>query len=333
MPFTLQAERSADQPVVRQANCPTSQLAGFPTGQSAGQPENRQTDKQAQQPVGRYADRQTDRQDRLPTGQQVINDIKREERMKKEPLFIAFSTQKGGAGKTTLTVLMASYLYYVKGYDVAVVDCDYPQFSIKDMRERDLKNIERNPYLRKLAYDQFRHIGKRAYPIVGSRPDKAMEAVKPFIESATPPDFIFFDLTGTVNNLDLIRTVATMDYIFCPIAADRFIMESSLKYASIINDTLVTTGKSNIKGIRLLWNMVDKREKTDLYDIYDKVIAGMGLEVLHTSLPDSKRFRKEGSEEGDRPFFRSTLLPPDKVLAKGSGIEALAEEILSIVKR
>lgn len=34
--------------------------------------------------------------------------------MKKEPLFIAFSTQKGGAGKTTLTVLMASYLYYVK---------------------------------------------------------------------------------------------------------------------------------------------------------------------------------------------------------------------------
>ena len=237
--------------------------------------------------------------------------------MKKEPLFIAFSTQQGGAGKTTLTVLMASYLYYVKGYDVAVVDCDYPQFSIKDMRERDLKSIERNPYLRKLAYEQFKRIGKRAYPIVGSRPGNAIETVRPFVESATPPDFIFFDLTGTVNNLDLIRTVATMDYIFCPIAADRFIMESSLKYASVINDTLITTGKSNIKGIRLLWNMVDKREKTDLYDIYDKVIAGMGLEVLNTSLPDSKRFRKEGSEEGDRPFFRSTLLPPDKALAKG----------------
>lgn len=29
--------------------------------------------------------------------------------------------------------------------------------------------------------------------------------------------------------------------------------------------------------------MDDKREKTDLYDIYDKVIAGMGLEVLDTS--------------------------------------------------
>lgn len=253
--------------------------------------------------------------------------------MKKEPLFIAFSTQKGGAGKTTLTVLTASYLYYVKGYDVAVVDCDYPQFSIKDMRERDLKNIERNPHLRRTAYEQFRRLGKRAYPIACSRPDKVAETVRPFVESDTPPDFIFFDLTGTVNNLELIRTVAMMDYIFCPIAADRFIMESSLKYAGIINDTLVTTGKSNLKGIRLLWNMVDRREKTELYDLYDKVIAGMGLEVLKTSLPDSKRFRKEGPEEGDRPPFRSTLLPPDRTLAKGSGIDALVEEILGIVKR
>ena len=31
--------------------------------------------------------------------------------MEKETLFIAFSTPKGGAGKTTLTVLVASYLH------------------------------------------------------------------------------------------------------------------------------------------------------------------------------------------------------------------------------
>ena len=50
--------------------------------------------------------------------------------MEKKSLCVAFSTQKGGAGKTTLTVLVASYLHYVKGYDVAVVNCDYPQHSI-----------------------------------------------------------------------------------------------------------------------------------------------------------------------------------------------------------
>ena len=55
----------------------------------------------------------------------------------KETKFIAFSTQKGGAGKTTLTVLTASYLHYVKGLSVGVVDCDFPQFSIMDMRKTE----------------------------------------------------------------------------------------------------------------------------------------------------------------------------------------------------
>lgn len=32
--------------------------------------------------------------------------------MKMKPVFIAFSTQKGGVGKTTFTVLAASYLHY-----------------------------------------------------------------------------------------------------------------------------------------------------------------------------------------------------------------------------
>ena len=59
--------------------------------------------------------------------------------MGKKNVCVAFSTQKGGAGKTTLTVLIASYLYYMKGYSIAVVDCDYPQYSIVRMRERDIR--------------------------------------------------------------------------------------------------------------------------------------------------------------------------------------------------
>lgn len=252
--------------------------------------------------------------------------------MEKETLLVAFSTQKGGAGKTTLTVLMASYLHYVKGYSVAVVDCDYPQFSIKDMRERDMRNVANNPYLKKLAYEQFtRTNGKRAYPVLESRPEEAIVTVRRILETETPPDIIFFDLPGTVNNHGVIRTIATMDYIFCPIAADRVVMTSSLTFAGLVNDTLVSTGKSNIKGLYLLWNMVDGREKTDLYDVYEKVAGEMGLNILRNNLPDSKRFRKEGSEEGGRAPFRSTLLPPDRQLIRGSNIDSLADEMLSLM--
>ena len=54
----------------------------------------------------------------------------------KTPLYVAFSTQKGGVGKTTFTVLAASYLYYLKGYDVAVVGCDYPPHPLAGVRKR-----------------------------------------------------------------------------------------------------------------------------------------------------------------------------------------------------
>lgn len=49
--------------------------------------------------------------------------------MSKRCTFIALSNQKGGVGKSTMTVLLASYFHYVKGKNVAVIDCDYPQFS------------------------------------------------------------------------------------------------------------------------------------------------------------------------------------------------------------
>lgn len=32
-----------------------------------------------------------------------------------DPIYVAFATQKGGAGKSNLTTLVASYLHYVLG--------------------------------------------------------------------------------------------------------------------------------------------------------------------------------------------------------------------------
>ena len=114
--------------------------------------------------------------------------------MEKETLFIAFSTQKGGAGKTTLTVLVASYLHYVKGMNVAVVDCDYPQHSIAEMRKRDLKTVMEDEHYKLMAYRQLQRIRKKAYPIAESTAEDAVTKADELLEKMPETDIVFFDL-------------------------------------------------------------------------------------------------------------------------------------------
>ena len=169
--------------------------------------------------------------------------------MKKEPKYVAFSTQKGGAGKTTLTVLVASYLHYVKNYNVAVIDCDFPQHSIADLRERDFKMVDEDEFYKGMAYEQITRLeGKKFYPVVESSTEEALNDADTLCEQGEY-DFIFFDLPGTLNNKDLVVALANMDYIIAPIAADRFVLESTLNYLIAVRDTIVNPGKSNIKGM------------------------------------------------------------------------------------
>ncbi|MFV0470362.1 conserved hypothetical protein [uncultured Dysgonomonas sp.] len=249
----------------------------------------------------------------------------------KQTMYVAFSTQKGGAGKTTLTVLVASYLHYVKGYKVAVIDCDYPQHSIVEMRERDFKMCENDEYYKGMLYEQFIRLEqKKAYPVVESNTKDALDDAEDLVKEGDY-DFIFFDLPGTLNNEGLILTIASVDYIVAPIAADRLVLESTLDYLISVRDNIVNPGKSNIKGIYLLWNMVDGREKSELYEVYENVIRDLEFPLLKTFIPDSKRFRREQSVSY-KALFRSTLFPADKSLVKGSNLDALTDELLDLLK-
>ncbi len=250
--------------------------------------------------------------------------------MKKKTLNVAFSTQKGGAGKTTLSVLVASYLHYVKDYNVAVIDCDFPQHSIAEMRERDLQMTMDDEYYKLMAYEQFSALGKKAYVIVESTPENAVEDAQEVLDQLKP-DFLFFDLPGTINNPSVVQTLSLMDYIIAPISADRLVLESTLQYVITLRDTLITPGRSKIKELYLLWNLVDGREKTELHGVYEDVIGKLGFPIFKTFLPDSKRFRREQSVS-HKALFRSTLFPAHKTLVKGSNLDTLINEMLEVFK-
>ena len=252
--------------------------------------------------------------------------------MEKETLYVAFSTQKGGVGKTAFTVIAASYLHYVSGKNVAVVDCDFPQHSINAMRKRDAEQIGSDEYYKRMAYQQFKALNKKAYPILCSKPEKAVDTADEFLETTgEKTDVIFFDLPGTVGNAGVLKSIANMDYIFTPIIADRIVLESCLSFADAVHKNLVGKDGIRLKALSLFWNKVDGREKTDLYQLFEKAIGELGLPLMKTFIPDTKRYNKELSGE-KKAVFRSTLFPADKRLVKGSNLEELMNEILETIK-
>ena len=125
----------------------------------------------------------------------------------KKTLKISFSTQKGGVGKSTMTSLLASILHYRLGFNVIVMDCDFPQHSLFNMRERDMKTVMQSDYHKRAAMKQFQAINKKAYPIVKSRAEYALDKALEYINGpAVEPDIIFFDLPGTANTKGVLTT-------------------------------------------------------------------------------------------------------------------------------
>ena len=115
-------------------------------------------------------------------------------------IFVAFATQKGGIGKSTVTALAASYLHNVQGHNVAVIDCDTPQHSIHGLRERETKLIDESLYFKALACDHFRKIRKNAYPVIASDALNALDdAERMLAEEDVKPDIVFFDMPGTLK--------------------------------------------------------------------------------------------------------------------------------------
>ena len=215
--------------------------------------------------------------------------------------------------------------------NILVIDSDFPQHSIYNMRLDDRKTVEETLELQIALAKQFDIYGKKAYPVVKAASEKALdEAYSITGASDAQIDAVLFDLPGTVNNAGIINLILNMDYIFIPITADKRVLQSSLAFILTIREYMkALDGKINLKQAYMFWNKVDKREHTELYANFNKIMKAEKINLLKTQIPDTKRYNKELSAA--RPsVFRSTLFPPERRLLINSNLDKLAEEICSI---
>lgn len=243
---------------------------------------------------------------------------------------MAVSNQKGGVGKSTFTVLLASYLHYVKLLNVAVIDCDTLQHSVSNMRKRDIQAVEKNEYYQQQVIMQWERINKKSYTIVESTSDGARDTADELLTRLPELDLVIVDLPGSMDSAGVFSTIVNMDYILTPIVADRMVMQSSLSFSTALLDYLKDKDVP-LRNFLFLWNKVDKRVSTEVFDIYNKIMVKLNLKVLDTIIPESKRFDRELSVTGNKLFFRSTLLPPSSKMLRGSNIDLLAAELCIIL--
>lgn len=192
------------------------------------------------------------------------------------PASIAVCNQKGGVGKSTFTVLLASYLHYIVGHDVLVVNCDYPQWSIYAQRERELSLIEHDDYHKLLLVRQFKATGRKLWSLLKCMPPEAPEEVERLLQSGYHPRIILYDLPGTVNAEGVIRLLESLDAVFVPMKADKVVMERTLSFARSLTTNLARNPALTLRSVYLFCTMIDRRERTPLYDQYEALSVSSG---------------------------------------------------------
>ena len=249
------------------------------------------------------------------------------ENKEQRPLFLGFSSQKGGVGKSTLAEIVSSILYYEQGINLFVMDCDLSQDSFYKLREREKSIVQESEELSKSMQEYFHHLGKKAYRIYKSAPKEAVRTARSKIDGISNEKYqlVIFDFPGHAGTTELMELSLQMDYILSPIEADIQSLVSCLAYVKTITEIGVSMSDSRIKDIILFWNKVDRRVRNIIIDEYELTLLPGYVYATH-------RFSHELSTYGLRGVFRSTYQPPARGLRTGTGLDELVNEIIQRLK-
>ena len=181
------------------------------------------------------------------------------------PLYLGFSSQKGGVGKSTLAEILSSMLYYEEGISLFVVDCDLTQDSFFKLREREKGTIGEDPALTAYMQTYFHQLQRRSYRIIKARPEEAVARAEALAMQYPEEGYqlVVFDFPGHAGTRELLELSLEMDYILSPLEPDIQSMVACLSYAKSIQDLGISMQTARIKDIWLLWNKVDRRVRAE----------------------------------------------------------------------
>lgn len=129
-------------------------------------------------------------------------------------MIILIGNQKGGAGKSTLTLLFANYLTQVRHRKVTVLDMDYQQsLASKAEKAKILENIPGY----EVVPAELKYFPSMANVLNGNS-----------------GEIVLIDLPGKMDDDGLIPVFKSADMILCPFAYDEFSVDSTVLFAMVL---------------------------------------------------------------------------------------------------
>jgi len=168
---------------------------------------------------------------------------------------ISLLSQKGGVGKSTLTMMLLNALYHRKGIKVLLIDADYPQLSIMKKRQRELHALTKYPTIKK-KYDSI-YTDHAPYPIVYCRLTEVKATLEKYQQDF---DVIFIDIGGTINQVGIVEFFQLINYFFIPILEDDLSIFSSMELYNILQQQVRPISPA-YKGCKVLFNRVPSKNQ------------------------------------------------------------------------
>lgn len=225
----------------------------------------------------------------------------------------SFFTQKGGCGKTTLTILFAAYLRYKKGKTVKVIDYEANKFPNQNFREKDLTACQQEGT--PLSNYLKGHEVLEPYPI---------DVTGKEVNTYKAEDVL--QLASAVN--EQIRE-DKFDYLLLdfPAGYSRFTPVSCLVHNHLLDGVYIPTSTESQERLdainlgrhfleegqpfRIVWNRIKKKfmENPDLLKPAEQQLLDLGLACSEVRIKD---FNKAAEDSDVRCFVRNTLCWPER---------------------
>lgn len=215
-------------------------------------------------------------------------------------IVVSFFSAKGGTGKTTFNMSMASFLKYHLGKAVIVLDADTPEYNLYNSRVREVDYKRKNGGIDESAL----------YPVW-----KVLDVTPEGIESLAGKldalrgsvDYVLIDFPGSCVKDDAIWTFArrgVLDLVVIPVDMDPMVLASALQLAEIFTHT----GQK----VLLFFNKVHGKIPSEKYDAVAELFRSRGFRMSECRIKNTLAMSRD-AESGSN-YLRSTICFPEKTV-------------------